>query len=702
MKSGIVGDVASDLEGAEASRRKEKATRALTKDEMDAKTDDATSKRSFSADGVAAGAGMVVLLAVAAEMFHLPFRLCFEVEARSSWDVALEGLFLLELVGLFSDWQGNGWKTVKDREKARKKAFMAVAGLLGAFPFETLSKAAVATNYMGWARIFDRLSLRWIQLLRVFAVRRVMRGGATRAARPVAKILLGDDINPALMRLLWMLTFTLYQIHCMGCFYYLVVRYEGFPDTPWATVVDCDEGSCNFFLLHESNKLTCYLRAVFWAWSQVTGIGGSLEPETTLEISYSIVAVLLGVATNMIIFSNIANLIASLDEAEVNFQTKMERIEEFAKARGLHGRLKERVKRYHQLSWERKKGANDEEILSELPTQLRVEVCEHLFAKTLQSVGIFKHLEPQFIKALSTRLRSLTIAAGEFLFLKGDLGAQMFFIADGEVQVILDGKVLTTMGTGSYFGEIALLTAERRTASIRCVTDCEFLALDKDDLEEIVEFYPRSRDILYQIAKKRRDSVGKEKDDDIVLSELPLVKNCPLFQNCSQQVASAIVKALKQVTFNKGEIICKFGEVGKEMYFILEGSLDVYKTEPERFRLATLQEGQFFGEVALTSKDSRRTAEVVAATDCVLLLLSKTAFIGVMEKFPVFHQQVSVIARVRSMKGSPHFQDLSPARQRWALLRNTLSALRLQQPLISGGSESSTVGPGTPGSSTAR
>ena len=60
----------------------------------------------------------------------------------------------------------------------------------------------------------------------------------------------------------------------------------------------------------------------------------------------------------------------------------------------------------------------------------------------------------------------LEVDAGETLVIEGDFGYAMFAIVDGTAEVVRDGTVLRTLGPGDVFGEIAVLSGGRRTATV--------------------------------------------------------------------------------------------------------------------------------------------------------------------------------------------------------------------------------------------
>lgn len=77
--------------------------------------------------------------------------------------------------------------------------------------------------------------------------------------------------------------------------------------------------------------------------------------------------------------------------------------------------------------------------------------------------------------------------AGEPIFYKGDLGTGMYVIYSGEV-IILDGDTeLARFGRGDFFGELALLDTEARSATAEAVTDVRLLRIDQDDFYDLME-----------------------------------------------------------------------------------------------------------------------------------------------------------------------------------------------------------------------
>ncbi len=78
----------------------------------------------------------------------------------------------------------------------------------------------------------------------------------------------------------------------------------------------------------------------------------------------------------------------------------------------------------------------------------------------------------------------------EYVFKDGDLGTDMFIIKSGSISVEKDfgGKVrqLAMFGKGDFFGEMSLLENEPRSASVRCLEDCEMVRINSATFDEMI------------------------------------------------------------------------------------------------------------------------------------------------------------------------------------------------------------------------
>jgi CRP-like cAMP-binding protein len=116
--------------------------------------------------------------------------------------------------------------------------------------------------------------------------------------------------------------------------------------------------------------------------------------------------------------------------------------------------------------------------------------------KSLSSIPLFSSLSNKELKLLSEIIHNRTYVAGEYIFLQGDPGIGLYIVRDGEVEIRrkdINGKehALANFVKGDFFGELALVDGEKRSASAIALTDCRISVLFKPDLDEFIEKFPR-------------------------------------------------------------------------------------------------------------------------------------------------------------------------------------------------------------------
>ena len=89
-------------------------------------------------------------------------------------------------------------------------------------------------------------------------------------------------------------------------------------------------------------------------------------------------------------------------------------------------------------------------------------------------------------------LEPVHVPAGQAVFHQGDPADRFYVIETGAADVVGDGRLVTTLGPGDGFGEIALLRRVRRTATVRAATDLELQALTCDRFLPVVTGFPPS------------------------------------------------------------------------------------------------------------------------------------------------------------------------------------------------------------------
>lgn len=111
-----------------------------------------------------------------------------------------------------------------------------------------------------------------------------------------------------------------------------------------------------------------------------------------------------------------------------------------------------------------------------------------------------------------------------------------------------------------------------------------------------------------------------------------ILLNIPVFQNLNHHDLRAIKRILHQREYGTNEAIFNQGDVGLGMYIIVRGEVEII-CNPGRHVLAELQDGDFFGELALLD-EAPRSATAVAKKPCVLLCFFKPELLDIINRNP--------------------------------------------------------------------
>ena len=118
----------------------------------------------------------------------------------------------------------------------------------------------------------------------------------------------------------------------------------------------------------------------------------------------------------------------------------------------------------------------------------------------LRMVPYFEELKEEELMNLCSRLTALSFLPGDEIVKEGDEGDSLFIIGRGQVDVSAGGgdppAYLARLKAGDFFGEVALLEPQPRTASVKAATPCTLLELSRDRLLPYLEKAPHLKDML--------------------------------------------------------------------------------------------------------------------------------------------------------------------------------------------------------------
>jgi CRP/FNR family cyclic AMP-dependent transcriptional regulator len=121
---------------------------------------------------------------------------------------------------------------------------------------------------------------------------------------------------------------------------------------------------------------------------------------------------------------------------------------------------------------------------------------------------LFSELPDRQRDDLAGRLRRHRYAPGEAVFIKGDEGNSLYIIESGRVHIKLtaeDGRevVLNSLGPGDFFGDLALLDGEPRSADAVAVEGSHLVLLERRDFLRFLSDYPSAAVTLLAVLSRR-------------------------------------------------------------------------------------------------------------------------------------------------------------------------------------------------------
>lgn len=143
------------------------------------------------------------------------------------------------------------------------------------------------------------------------------------------------------------------------------------------------------------------------------------------------------------------------------------------------------------------------------------ETCQFL-----RKSKFFESASDDTLKSLADLAQLIRINAGEVLFGKGEIGTAMYFVIDGCVRVHNDDVVITHLGKGQVFGEVAALSQEVRTASVTAEMDTALIKLEQTAIYNTLTTQPDAARCVIQALCQRESEIIEEKFDRLLKAKV--------------------------------------------------------------------------------------------------------------------------------------------------------------------------------------
>lgn len=231
---------------------------------------------------------------------------------------------------------------------------------------------------------------------------------------------------------------------------------------------------------------------------------------------------------------------------------------------------------------------------------------------------------------------------GALVIREGEPGTSFFFVAGGEVEVYAtDGlgrrTELARLHENSVFGEMALLSAQPRSASVGVVGEADLLEVTSQSLSTLADELEPVATALHGFTRDR------------------LLKNMmatnPLFRPFSRSQQRDLLRRFTSHDVVAGTTVIRQGDEGQGLFVVLSGEVDVSATSAsgEATPLASLRTGDVFGEMALI-RGGATTASVTAALPSTVLFLAREYVERIVAGVPEVKRYLEALADDRELE----------------------------------------------------
>lgn len=235
-------------------------------------------------------------------------------------------------------------------------------------------------------------------------------------------------------------------------------------------------------------------------------------------------------------------------------------------------RFPQLARKIRQLAQERRTMSHS--FQSSRKGQIMQRVKAQMAVRKLKELMLLRGAEESFFEILASTLRPVAFLPEQKVFQRGDQGDTLYFISRGQVEILPqnDADPVAVLGEGDLFGEMALISQQPRSATVKTRGYCQFLTLEAQDFELVAEQFPDFHERVRQLADSRqqRNQAGAETAPPVSAQTFPAFEVKRLHERDFSQRKIYFLSSLHEAVYGimaEEEIQWAFGQSGERQLF---------------------------------------------------------------------------------------------------------------------------------------
>ncbi|XP_057721598.1 cyclic nucleotide-gated ion channel 1-like isoform X1 [Arachis stenosperma] len=245
----------------------------------------------------------------------------------------------------------------------------------------------------------------------------------------------------------------------------------------------------------------------WWGLKSLSSLGQNLTTSTFVwEICFAVFISIAGLVLFSFLIGNMQTYLQSTTTRLEEMRVKRRDAEQWMSHRLLPDSLRQRIRRYEQYKWQETRGVDEDNLICNLPKDLRRDIKRHLCLALLMRVPMFEKMDEQLLDAMCDRLKPVLYTEESYIVREGDPVDEMLFIMRGRLLTMTTNGGRTGffnseyLKAGDFCGEELLTWAldphsssnlPISTRTVQTLSEVEAFALKADDLKFVASQFRR-------------------------------------------------------------------------------------------------------------------------------------------------------------------------------------------------------------------